>query len=232
MEHASITAYKHSEKLPLSTVVAEMEKDASLIAQALLILGVEDVGSTYSPATAISGLINHWLVNRDLLCYIRNEPVKDVAALTVLPVEGDYGKGVAELENWIAISKEELATLLKKRDLPLPTFLRSIFEDEMNEQGTRKEEVVTGIPKNQVASAFEGLLFDFDHWKRNLATPPAWLKLCRVAKGNKKTSATWNPVLIAIALYDKRIALAKLNAVFFNSLKDWADEWREESAKF
>jgi hypothetical protein len=57
------------------------------------------------------------------------------------------------------------------------------------------------------------------------------LKECRVARGNKSTSATWNPVLIATALFDKNIAIKKLNAVFV-SLPEWADEWREVSATF
>ena len=94
------------------------------------------------------------------------------------------------------------------------------------------EGAVKGITKRKVMNAFEGLRFDYDHWGKNLATPPEWLKPCRVMKGNKKASAIWNPILIAVALHDKGILIGKLNAVFFNSLKDWADDWREESAKF
>lgn len=91
-----------------------------------------------------------------------------------------------------------------------------------------------GITKQQVMIAFEGIHFDHDHWGRNLATPPDWLVECRVAKGNKKTSATWNPVLIAIALTDPKrgmILLKKLDAIFIG-LKDWEDEWKEASALF
>ncbi len=114
--------YLHSEKLPLSLVVAESEKETDLIEKALQILAIEDAGSSYTPVTAISGLINHWLVNRDLACYIRNERV-DIAALEVIAVDGDFGKGLDALEAWITISKEELTALLESRHLPIPKFL-------------------------------------------------------------------------------------------------------------
>lgn len=93
-----------------------------------------------------------------------------------------------------------------------------------------KVEAVKGITKQLVINAFEGMHFDRDHWGKNLATPPNWLIDCRVAKGNKKTSATWNPVLIAMALTDPKrgISVNKLDVVFVG-LKDWAAEWREAS---
>lgn len=86
-----------------------------------------------------------------------------------------------------------------------------------------------GIPKRDIMAAFQDLYWDYDHWGKNLATPPDWLKKCRVAKGSKKTSALWNPVLIAVELLDKKIPTNKLNAVFVG-LKDWTDEWQEASA--
>ncbi len=85
-----------------------------------------------------------------------------------------------------------------------------------------------GITKGAVINAFNEIHFDRDQWKKYLASPPKWLEECRVAKGNKKTSATWNPVLIAAALCDRKIPISKLNAVFI-SLPDWADEWKEVS---
>lgn len=93
-----------------------------------------------------------------------------------------------------------------------------------------KVEAVKGITKQLVINAFEGMHFDRDHWGRNLATPPDWLIDCRVAKGNKKTSATWNPVLIAMALTDPKrgISVNKLDAVFVG-LKDWVVAWRKAS---
>ena len=89
-----------------------------------------------------------------------------------------------------------------------------------------------GITKGQVIGAFQDLHFDADKWSKYLGDPPNWLKDCQVTKGKQgdnKVSATWNPVLIAVALLDKKVNKNKLNAVFVQ-LKDWADEWREVSA--
>lgn len=101
---------------------------------------------------------------------------------------------------------------------------------EQADPAAGKVEAVKGITKQQVINAFEGIHFDRDHWGKNLATPPNWLEYCRVARGNKKTSATWNPVLIAIALTDPKrgISVKRLDAVFVD-LKDWAVAWREAS---
>jgi len=96
-----------------------------------------------------------------------------------------------------------------------------------------KGEAVRGITKGEVMAAFQDLKWDYYHWGRNLASPPKWLIECRVAKGSrsKKASALWNPVLIAAALFDKKITEKKLDAVFVK-LKDWTDEWQEASALF
>ena len=73
--------------------------------------------------------------------------------------------------------------------------------------------------------------YNRDKWGKYLGDPPKWLEECRLARGSKKASATWSPVLIAIALLDKNIQIAKLDAVFVG-LKDWADEWKEKSEVF
>lgn len=105
--------------------------------------------------------------------------------------------------------------------------------DDVEEQAPAADEVEAvkrGITKQQVINAFEGLHFDRDKWSKYLADPPDWLMTCRLTPGvqGRKTSATWNPVLIAAALIDKGISQKKLDAVFVR-LKDWADEWREAS---
>ena len=90
---------------------------------------------------------------------------------------------------------------------------------------------VRGITKQRVINAFDEMHFSRDKWHKYLGDPPKWLEECRVARGNKKTSATWNPVLIAAALYDKNISLKRLDAVFVG-LNDWAEEWQEKSKVF
>lgn len=92
-------------------------------------------------------------------------------------------------------------------------------------------EDIKGIPKKRVIAAFEGVHFDESGWRKALASPPQWLKSCRVMPGNKANSALWNPVLIAVALLDKGISIKKLGAVFVG-LRDWADEWEAKSDYF
>ncbi|HEY9269216.1 MAG TPA: hypothetical protein VIO39_07190 [Methylotenera sp.] len=88
--------------------------------------------------------------------------------------------------------------------------------------------MVMGLTKQPIINAFEGLYWNRDKWGKYLASPPDWLKTCRVAKGTKTASATWNPVLIAIALIDKKIPFKRLDSVFVG-LKDWTEEWQEKS---
>lgn len=91
--------------------------------------------------------------------------------------------------------------------------------------------VERGISKQRVAIAFDGLKFTHARWLKNLAAPPKWLKAdgIRVSVGSKSSSSLWNPALIATALLDKKIPIAKLNAVFNLTLKDWAADWKNAS---
>lgn len=106
-------------------------------------------------------------------------------------------------------------------------------EDAPQAAPAEVEAVKRSITKQQVINAFEGLHFNRDKWGKYLADPPDWLVECRVTPGvqGRKESATWNPVLIAAALFDKGVIIKKLNAVFVH-LNNWADEWREKSASF
>lgn len=87
---------------------------------------------------------------------------------------------------------------------------------------------VKGMTKQPVINAFEGLYFNRDSWDTALANTPKWLEDCRVAKGSRRASATWNPVLIGLALIDKNVSLKKLDIVFVG-LEDWQDEWQEKT---
>lgn len=114
------------------------------------------------------------------------------------------------------------------------TLLASKFSEPAGATAAKVAAVKCGITKNAVIDAFEGVYFDRDQWSKALGKNiPDWLKLCRAEpgkQGDNKTSATWWPVLIAAALLDKGITVNQLDAVFFQSLKYWADEWQEASA--
>lgn len=89
----------------------------------------------------------------------------------------------------------------------------------------------TGLTKQRIILAFDGLHFSDARWSKALGSPPDWLKPCRIMPGNKSTSALWNPVEIAAALLDKGISIKKLDAVFVE-LRDWHEEWMEKSEYF
>ena len=110
---------------------------------------------------------------------------------------------------------------------PLKIVLNEIYDLTNAGGGSR------GITVSEVAAAFQDIKWDYTKWTKNLSTPAKWILPCRVAKGKKgkKNSALWNPAQIAIALLDHRIQIKKLDAVFI-SLNDWANEWREYSARF
>jgi len=97
-----------------------------------------------------------------------------------------------------------------------------------------KVKVERSITKQRAINAFDGLHLDRNGWNNALSDVPKWIEPCRVSrgrKGDKSTSATWNPVLIAVALFDKNIPIKNLDAVFVR-LPDWAEEWRETSESF
>ena len=124
-----------------------------------------------------------------------------------------------DLNTWLKNNEQRISPIFQD-----PDTLDTPFAD--------KKEAVKGLTKQQVIVAFEGLHFVTDEqWSRALANTPKWLEPCRVMKGNEKTSALWNPALIAVALLDKHVPIKKLDVVFIG-LKDWTDEWQEVSEIF
>jgi hypothetical protein len=87
------------------------------------------------------------------------------------------------------------------------------------------------LTKNAVINAFTGLHFNRDQWARYLVNGPEWLRACSIEKDNSGAPATWNPVLIALALLTKGITIHKLDSVFFE-MKDWAKEWKRKSKPY
>lgn len=89
---------------------------------------------------------------------------------------------------------------------------------------------LNGVDKKTIALKFHDIYWSESEWNKSLASPPKWLKECRVSRGtrSKNNPSSWNPVDIAIALTDKGISTSKLDAVFV-SLSAWRDEWETKS---
>jgi len=89
------------------------------------------------------------------------------------------------------------------------------------------------IPTPVIASAFAGLdAWSKEQWSSALGDPPDWLRSAQKSKGRpgRGGAATWNPVVIAIALHERGTPLPKLDSVFKQSgMKAWAAEWVENS---
>ncbi|MCY1301631.1 hypothetical protein D9M70_512550 [compost metagenome] len=120
---------------------------------------------------------------------------------------------------------------------PLSSPASEIAAEEIS--SPRTQVLLSGISSPDIAAAFDGLNgWDEAQWKRYLADPPKWLESARMSKGRKQAggSATWNPVILAAALYDKYptakkdALLLKLDAVFKKrGMKDWAPTWDDSS---
>ena len=131
----------------------------------------------------------------------------------------------------------------KEFNVPWRKWYENKDKSNITEQKSNKEGLVKSLPKQRIANAFEGIYWSREAWLKNLATPPLWLESCRVAKGSKKVSGTWNPVLIGLALIGrklpgtrakintlsvKRITVTQLDPVF-RRLKDWENDWQEKT---
>lgn len=145
--------------------------------------------------------------------------------------QGKLTASPVEWVGWAQAQSLEVHTgfLLAVEELPETTSVQGDAAPAAK-SGTVKR----SISKGEVINAFDGFHFSRDRWDKSLGDPPDWLKTCRVEKGKQgdnKASARWNPVLIAVGLLDidKELTPKKLDAVFV-TLKDWREEWLEQSA--
>jgi hypothetical protein len=142
--------------------------------------------------------------------YVTGETVRWDGAIPFFGIVEAYWD---DLNTWLAENESRIGCLFQDPDAPAP----------------HKMKAIKGMTKQQVIDAFEGLHFTTGaQWSKALADVPKWLEPCRVMKGSKKASALWNPAQIAVALYDKKIPIKKLDAVFVG-LNAWTDEWQKTS---
>jgi len=163
------------------------------------------------------------------------------------------GINLSEFAAWCLLHKEvfdipeELVALAKKPDT-------AIVEEPAKEENKQTPPVLikriegegnNGVEKKEIINAFRGIHYLTDkHWSKALAAPPNWLKSCRVEigrKGSKTKSALWNPVCIALGLYEKPSSVKKLDQIYdrtirikdlndvFKEWEEWKDEWDERS---
>ena len=128
-----------------------------------------------------------------------------------------------DLNEWLDKNEKRITWRFEK-----PSHASQSKQTSINALPIIQAEAIKKLTKQPVINAFENVYWNRDQWNKYLASPPNWLLPCRVAKGTKSVSATWNPVQIGLALMDKKITLKQLDLVFWG-LKDWKAEWQEKT---
>lgn len=158
--------------------------------------------------------------------FIRSEGKPRLAATTI-PI-------IVKIDYSIVRTHKVTYEMVRITDSDLVQLRDAIALAEKQAIDNKSKDPIKGISKQQVIKAFDGVHFNHDQWSRSLASPPPWLKGCRVVKGKRgdnKISALWNPVQIALALLAKDIEIKKLDVVFVG-LSDWTAEWQDVSDMF
>lgn len=120
----------------------KIDEDASFGEQAMLALQRRNeqrpkvLQDTSTLASAGSALVNEWLVNRELPCYVRGRPVDDVAALTLEPGSCSLSDAMDSLEADIHLYRDDVVKLLEREGMSVPNFLRH-EKKELPVQGDR-----------------------------------------------------------------------------------------------
>jgi hypothetical protein len=164
-----------------------------------------------------------WVMTQDIISgqlKLRDANSGNIVTINDLIVNGSVE--INDLNEW-----------LKSNDYKFNFSTESISKININ--GTfHKTASPSPVNKSKVAAAFQDTHYSYDQWKKYLATPPDWLKPCRVSKGSKGRSggASWDPVKIGLCLLDKEIAIKKLDFIFHSHLNSWVPAWKENTLLF
>lgn len=107
----------------------KLDGDASFAEQAVRVLQRMSeqtptmLHETTTPASAASALLNEWLVNRDLPCYMRGRLIDDFAALTLEPRGCDLSNTMDIIDGSIHVRRDDLVRLVVREGMTVPHFL-------------------------------------------------------------------------------------------------------------
>jgi hypothetical protein len=175
----------------LPRLIEALEDDSEFVSQALRELAFIDRVSTYSPASAVSGLINHWLVERDLKCYSRGQTVDDITDLTVYEINGSFDLSMSALEDSLKIDRDEFLQLLSERGFLVPTSLAAIATDVPHTppQESRTEERKRSALVSETESFWPSIERDLRDASRNGLSLAA--KSCRNTFWKVREALSW-----------------------------------------
>jgi hypothetical protein len=109
---------------------------------------------------------------------------------------------------------------------------------ESSKEGTESQfSARVGLTKQQVLRVewpfFTGK-FNKDSLEEALGNVPKWMQAARITPGARgKSSATWNPVLLAVGLVERgHISKNGLAELFRNHLPSWAEDWNRTNDEY
>ncbi|WJF91155.1 hypothetical protein QS306_05830 [Paraburkholderia bonniea] len=143
----------------------------------------------------------------------------------------------ADLNRWLAENELCITFRFPEPDPRAESAEMEVLDKSVMGGAARASDMPPAIPSSTMAMVFCGLRWAEDKWRRYLADPPKWLERARVDRGKKGAgnAATWNPVIVAVYLCDKKQASkSKLKKVFdgHKAMKAWASEWEDRSKYF
>lgn len=143
------------------------------------------------------------------------------------PISGKFIKVTKQMKEIPPFVKEEDVTKwLEESGYHYTWTPRLIIKYGEVSYGTDKIKI--GLTSRQIASNFGGIYFAESAWRKNLGSPPIWLKKCLLLKGKRSQTQQnlWDPVLIARHLILKeKISVQDLDPIFILNTK-WIQEWR------
>lgn len=210
----------------------------------------ECLHSTYTVASSASALVNHWLVERKLDCYVRGRKVDDVTAISLSASDQDFGRAADIYDAFAIIRCDELVSLMKKEGLPIPLFLADEDEQpdniepepahhmgeaaEMPRHGVESKPDI-GVSRDEIAAVFPPLNGQTpEQWKNMLRDARAkWLRPARLDAGRSGIQSRWNPAQLAICLEEKgAMQRCHLGVIIRRHFPEYLPEWEVYAGSF
>jgi hypothetical protein len=171
----------------------KIDEDASFVEQAALVLQRMNeqrpkvLHDSTTPTSGATALVNEWLVNRDLPCYMQGRLVEDFAALTLEPASCNLSDTMDILEGSIQLHRDDVVKLLEREGMSVPHFLRC------EKQGHVKPLALAGRPVSVAVEPVAGNVTDTPAPKRRPEREST--------SDEKRTEALANPAIQAILMF-------------------------------
>lgn len=153
------------------------------------------------------------------------------AAITGIAADGGVSAMLREVE---AVAQRKVEATRAAIEAETMTRPAPSAEPATPANGSAAVDVPAPLSSPTISAAFDGLnSWNEARWAKALGDGRTkWLIGARKSKGSKRPgdAATWDPVIIALALKDKGAAWPRLDAVFKKSaLRAWREKWERDT---